>query len=771
MGDALGKPSPYGYGSGSRLANPLAFVNMGMVRPGRKPVPGLRILQSEQKRPLQFVPCAASTRSRPAAAYLAAVAIATATGCGGCRRYGTAVRSRLRRMVVLAAGGAFKDAGGTATLGEGVPLPPILEYDEEEAFEFENESQDEADAEAKAKDQALAKKYSKYVVSEDDAAADEDGDRIISIDGPEPKDATATEEEEEEELDPVPDVDPEEVIFGKHLPFAELGMSNKQLLSVLPQLGFNGSTRVQAAAIPQILGKDRRAVIITSETGSGKTLAYLLPAFEIVLRRPPRPKGCPHPAAIIVTPGRELGYQIYSVARQLSRALAKEGKSVRVHSSRTGWPVEAPDILITTPRAAAQGLQPCMSEDEVARRSALLRIRDVELLVFDEADLLLGGGSQTPDVTTVLTALATSLPDQAREVLPEAQRYYQGGVPVEILDEETLTWVPGKGLSNADGTFDIKYGDGKRDRYVSRSRLRGPGIALLIERGPRIVMAGATLATYKKSRLNGVQWNKLFNSGIGSPDWVLKRWFPNALRITSKWIHHRHPGIVQQDWVFIEGEKRKGEVQNMPLRMEKMVKLISEQDTSIRTLVFASTPDKCLAAEMALKAVDVECCGMHASRSFGERLEALKKFATGQVSVLICTDLAARGIDLPLCRHVVQLEFAKNVIDHIHRVGRAARAGRESKTTNYYSAIDQPVVDAILKSPAMGLDGDLIRRRGNRGRLARTRKKQRRQEHTYTETRKIARISRLRTQKTQWTEAATRAERLERAARAQRSRA
>jgi len=282
-----------------------------------------------------------------------------------------------------------------------------------------------------------------------------------------------------------------------------------------------------------------------------------------------------------------------------------------------------------------------------------------------------------------------------------------------------------------------------------------------------------TLASYHKNSLkeDGKQWNALYNSGIGSPNWVLKRWFPNALRITSKWVHHRHPGIVKQDWVFIEGEHRVGEVQNMPLRIQKMVQLLSEQDPSIRTLVFADTPSKCLAAEMALKAAKVECCGIHAARSFGERLEALKKFATGQVSVLVCTDLAARGIDLPMCRHVVQLEFAKNVIDHLHRVGRAARAGRESKTTNYHGAIDKPVVDAILKTPAMGLDGVILTRNGNRGRLARTRKKQRRQEHDYSETRKVARIARFRTQKAQGTDVARGADRTERARRAQRSRA
>merc|ERR1712060_105507 len=116
-------------------------------------------------------------------------------------------------------------------------------------------------------------------------------------------------------------------------------------------------------------------------------------------------------------------------------------------------------------------------------------------------------------------------------------------------------------------------------------------------------------------------------------------------------------------------------------------------------------------------------------------------------SILLCTDRDARGIDLPVCRHVIQLEFAKNAVDHLHRVGRAARAGRLSKATNLYGVGDVAVHDAVMKAPAMGLDGELLTRRGNRGRLRRTRKKQRKQEYAYGEVRKLARIARVHTQR------------------------
>ena len=106
---------------------------------------------------------------------------------------------------------------------------------------------------------------------------------------------------------------------------------------------------------------------------------------------------------------------------------------------------QVPEILVCTPRAAAQGLAPCQSEDEMARKQALKRIKDVEvwlfacfslafrsfrrrfkmistqMVVFDEADLLLDFGSQCNDVQIVLTAIAASFPNQARLVQPKAQ--------------------------------------------------------------------------------------------------------------------------------------------------------------------------------------------------------------------------------------------------------------------------------------------------------------------------------------------------------------
>ena len=62
-----------------------------------------------------------------------------------------------------------------------------------------------------------------------------------------------------------------------------------------------------------------------------------------------------------------------------------------------------------------------------------------------------------------------------------------------------------------------------------------------------------------------------------------------------------------------------------------------------------------------------------------ERIETLRKFTSGELRVLICTDLASRGLDIPDVSHVIQLDFASNAAQVLHRTGRTARAGTSGK--------------------------------------------------------------------------------------------
>ena len=66
---------------------------------------------------------------------------------------------------------------------------------------------------------------------------------------------------------------------------------------------------------------------------------------------------------------------------------------------------------------------------------------------------------------------------------------------------------------------------------------------------------------------------------------------------------------------------------------------------------------------------------IHSDRSQPERTRALQEFKTGEIRVLVATDVAARGLDIEDLPHVVNFELPWNPQDYIHRIGRTGRAG------------------------------------------------------------------------------------------------
>ena len=64
-------------------------------------------------------------------------------------------------------------------------------------------------------------------------------------------------------------------------------------------------------------------------------------------------------------------------------------------------------------------------------------------------------------------------------------------------------------------------------------------------------------------------------------------------------------------------------------------------------------------------------------------------------NVLVCTDAAARGLDIPAVSHIVQADFAATAVDYLHRVGRTARAGRKGRVTSLVSEESRALADAI----------------------------------------------------------------------------
>ena len=85
-----------------------------------------------------------------------------------------------------------------------------------------------------------------------------------------------------------------------------------------------------------------------------------------------------------------------------------------------------------------------------------------------------------------------------------------------------------------------------------------------------------------------------------------------------------------------------------------------------------------------------------------ERAASLAVFRAGQLSVLVCTDAAARGLDVPAVAHVVQAQFALSAVDVLHRVGRTARAGAPGRVTSLFRAQAAALVAAVRQAVERG---------------------------------------------------------------------
>ncbi|MGE5517760.1 MAG: DEAD/DEAH box helicase [Bacteroidota bacterium] len=130
----------------------------------------------------------------------------------------------------------------------------------------------------------------------------------------------------------------------------------------------------------------------------------------------------------------------------------------------------------------------------------------------------------------------------------------------------------------------------------------------------------------------------------------------------------------------------------------------------------------------SLKKHHFDVVQMHGDMNQPARLEALGKFKSGEAKLLVCSDVAARGIDIKAVSHVFNFDVPIHAEDYVHRIGRTGRAGETGRAFTIASPDDGKFVGAIEKLigteiprleiegvPALPLDMEARKGRGGRG--------------------------------------------------------
>lgn len=116
-----------------------------------------------------------------------------------------------------------------------------------------------------------------------------------------------------------------------------------------------------------------------------------------------------------------------------------------------------------------------------------------------------------------------------------------------------------------------------------------------------------------------------------------------------------------------------------------------------QVLVFSRTKHGANRITKQLEAVGLKASAIHGNKSQGARTRALAEFKSGQVKVLVATDIAARGLDIDQLPHVVNYDLPSVPEDYVHRIGRTGRAGASGEAVSLVSADEAKLVFAIEK--------------------------------------------------------------------------
>lgn len=396
--------------------------------------------------------------------------------------------------------------------------------------------------------------------------------------------------------------------------FEELGLPSL-LIERLEREGFTVPTDVQSSAIPPIL--KNHDVVIQSYTGSGKTLAYLLPILSGVgplneLQKTDKPRKKMDIEAVIVAPSRELGMQI---VREVEKLLGPDEKKLVQQLVGGANRTRQEEALRKNKPAIIVGTPGRLAEISA---SGKLHTHDCRYLVLDEVDEL----------------LSFNFREDMHRILEHVGK---------------------------------RPGAGKSDSKIPTAR----------KAGRQTIMVSATVpfSVVRAARSWGcdpllVQAKKVVTLDSVTPSGPVN--LTGTLSGSTSTSAMQTPSAVQS---LPPALKHYYCVARLQHKIDTLRRCVHALDAK-SVIAFMNHSRQLKDAVYKLEARGMNAIELHGDLGKLARSTILKKFKSGQVRVLVTNELSARGLDIPECDLVVNLDLPTDSIHYAHRAGRTGRLGR-----------------------------------------------------------------------------------------------
>ncbi|KAJ8585683.1 ATP-dependent RNA helicase [Rhizopogon salebrosus TDB-379] len=445
-------------------------------------------------------------------------------------------------------------------------------------------------------------------------------------------------------------------VFGLH----------SHLSQVLHSRGFTTPTPIQAKALPVAL--EGRDVVGVAETGSGKTLAYGLPILQHILSHPRPPRTKRKLQALILAPTRELALQVSDHLSIFAR-INKQEQDVDLEETKGKEKQHNTKSNNAPPLVSIAAVVGGMS----AQKQRRILDRGVDVLVATPGRLW--------DILEEDEGLAKQVSQLKFLVLDEADRMVEAG---HFAEMDNILRLTTRKSQEDEIESPEDQGDSLEAPQGTETSIATSADAL------QTFVFSATLSKDLQKNLKRLQKNyrkKDFKPASTLDDLLLR-------------LDFRDP-----DPAVIDISPEGGAVST--LKESKIECLSTDKDTYLyyfllrypgRSLVFLSSIDGIRRLVPLMGLLNLNVFLLHSQMEQRQRLKNLDRFKATTSAVLLATDIAARGLDIPAVDHVIHYQIPRSADVFVHRNGRTARAMRKGFSLLMCAPDERRVLRALLSS-------------------------------------------------------------------------